>query len=491
MSKRPANLFRSKNTNNNNGSGYVIIGDTAAATLYARRLLNNNISQPIYIITEGMDRINTDGILDPNFVMVNSHRMLNFLKTEQIHMIPSGDNDHEDDGHIIQKELVIHHYIGTGKLGDFITSYHIPRLGPWFTHTSNGRLERFLSESTMKSPLSPQESVIVDKISNLWKIPKTSFFIVREPSVLSAHYIFLQGSSVGVRRKIFYDEYHRVNSATNVDYITELSQLKITQNGSGLYNVLVNDTNLENVRVVWKTNHFTFLRLVTEAGIKVHDLLVPTFYRAVLSIPVKNSDNECKDKDYCSCFSSNLPKNTCSVSVQGRGVDLTDVEETEDFLTSHVTFSLYDIGNPKHTGISWLVQAYTTREDFSIIHPAGKYADSNYHLLIVEAVSTKNKRRTSYNIGEREIKVNYNDRITEANYLSQFAHIVSGVYNVYTGLSMNVSSLLEELSLCTSNAICHDANLITDYSFRQSPMITVLDLVSNLYGMDIYPSIKF
>ena len=131
----------------------------------------------------------------------------------------------------------------------------------------------------------------------------------------------------------------------------------------------------------------------------------------------------------------------------------------------------------------------TTTEDLSVVTPEGKYADSGRQLLIIEALSTKNKRRATYNTSEREIQVNYNDRIFEEGYLNQFAHIVAGVYNAYTGLLIPVDSLITESSVCSANSgTCHDANILTDYSLRQSPMISVLELTSHLYGSEIYPN---
>jgi len=136
--KRPTSIARKECANAHNSTntyGYAIIGDTASATLYAKRLLGNKVTTPISIISEGVDRTNLEDLGDVGFVANNNLRALHNLMTEQIHMVPAGDNQNEDDDSAdTQPERIIHYYIGAGPLGDFIGAYHIPRLGPWFTH---------------------------------------------------------------------------------------------------------------------------------------------------------------------------------------------------------------------------------------------------------------------------------------------------------------------------------------------------------------------
>lgn len=552
MSKRPTNITRrnlSTAHSATNNFGYAIIGDTAAATLYAKRLLGNNVTQPISIIIEGVDRFNVEDLTDVAFAANNNKRILHYVKPEQIHMIPAGDNNDDPDDHIIQNEQIIHYHVGVGPNGDFISAYTIPRAGPWFTHSSNGRLERFLSESTVKSNLNSQEVEVVNRLSQIWGLNQTSSLVVKGPSILNAHYEFLQLHDNTAIREIFQDEYHMVNQATNVDYVTETGNLRFTgiSGGSGtsgmsggLYNITANNLSLTSVRPIWKTNPYTYLRLAGEGGLNPGQLLLPTFYRAVLSIPIGGSGasgftglsgctavasppgyvcfsctgftghsgiSGCSatftcGSNTCTCFCNPpvtsqppggpilSPLSICYVGLPGlAGINFIGVPGTEDLITSHVTFSLYDIANPKSSSLAWLVQAYTTPEDLSVVHPDGKYADLGRHLLIIEALSTKNKRRTSYNNAEHEIQVNYNDRLAEQGYLTQFAHIVASVYNAYTGMLIPVQSLLDEASVCSANSgTCQDANYITDYSLRQSPMISVIELASHLYGVDIYPN---
>lgn len=514
--KRPTTIARKEYANAHssaNSYGYAIIGDTAEATLYAKRLLNNKVTTPISIISEGVDRTNVEALSDVDFAASNNLRILHYLTTEQIHLIPVGDNQNEDDEANTQPERIIHYSIGAGALGDFIAAYHIPRLGPWFTHSSNGHLERFLSESTVKSNLTPQEATVVSRLQSIWGLNPTSSIVVKVPSILNVHYEFLQHHENAFFRELFLEQYHIVNQANNVDYVSETSNLHFspaTGGTGGLVNITGNNLSLTGVKPIWKTNPFTYLRLAAKGGLNPAPLLLPTFYRAVLSIPIGGTGatgitgitgSVVPGPSGFICFatggdSSMLggpitpPGAVCFVGLTGNsGVNLIDASGTEDLLTSHITFSLHDIANPRHSGLAWLVQAYTTPEDLSVVHQEGRYADTNRTLLIVEALSTKNKRRASYNVAEDEVQLNYNDRLAEQGYLRQFALIVASIYNAYTGSIIAVDSLLNESSVCAATSgTCHDSNTLVDYALRESPMVSIIELASHMYGVDIYPN---
>ena len=517
--RRPTNMARREHADVNNSAnatnGHAIIGDTAAATLYAKRLLGNHVTTPISIISEGVDRTNAEGLSDVDFTADNNLRILHYLINQKIHLITGSDNDHRSnssDSDDTKPERIIHYRVGAGPLGDFVGAYHIPRLGPWFTHSSNGRLEHFLSESTVKFPLTSQETQIVNRLQQIWGLHATSSITVKSPSILNVHHEFLDEHEDSFVRELFLDEYNRVNQAKTVDYITEATDLKFTpvSGASGLYNITGNNVSLTSVRLNWKTDSFTFLRLATNGGLRVAPLLLPTFYRAVLSIPITGTGatgssgatgSTVSGPSGFVCFSSSetdrdvggpiTPMNAvCFVGLTGmNGIDLSTARVTDDLITSHVTFSLYDIANPRHSSLAWLVQTYTTREDLSVIEQEGRYADHGRTLLIIEAISTKNKRRTSFDKAENEVQVNYNDQSVERGYLTQFALIVASIYNAYTGQLISTDHLLNNSSVCSATSgTCHDSNMLVDYSLRQSPMVSIVELASQLYGADIYPN---
>ena len=463
MSKRPTSKKDCiASTSSTNTYGYAIIGDTAAGTLYAKRLIGNKVTTQISLINEGVSRTNLDNISDTDFIAQNNKTSLHFLQHEKIHMISHGDNIHQDDEDITtQQEQIIQFYVPSGALGDFISAYHIPRLGPWFTHSTETRAEKFFGQNTTKTPLNSQEVIVSNYLANLWGLTSTSSFIVKKPSILNCHYTFVVDNSDTIEREIFLDYYQLVSQESNVDYITEKNNIKFEKITTNTYNITGTDLSLESVKPIWKTNLYTYLRLATEGGLEPSPVQIPVFYRAVLPI-----------------------------SQNAGSVDLTTLGDSGDLITTHIAFSLYDISSTKNSNLVWLVQCYTTTEDLSVVDPAGKYADTGKTLLIVEAICTKNRRNASYNMTEKEIQLKYNDKTVESGYLNQFAQIVSNVNAAYTGTTIPVDSLISDSSTCGPSGTCHDGNIVLDFAQRQSPLVTVIETIGQLYGKDLYPVIS-
>lgn len=466
MSKRPTTKSRNEYLTSNNSVntyGYAIIGDTVSSTLYAKRLLGNRVTTAITLINEGSDKVNVEDLTQTNFAANNTKRILHHLNTERIHLIPAGDTNTEDDDELVtgQTEQVFYYHIGSGQLGDFISAYHIPRVGPWFTESSNGRLEKFLTEFTLKSALNSVEINVASAIKSTWELVSTSSVVVKSPSILNCHYEFVEEHDNHIMRQLFLDAYHTVNQTANIDYINEATNIKFTSSGtSGVYNITGSNFSLTGVKPIWRTNPYTSLRIATMGGLNLSPVYLPTFYRYVASIP----------------------------SING-STGLGPLRSSGDLVTTHLTFSLSDLANPKNSALVWLVQCYTADEDLSVVDQSGRYADTGKTLLVVEAVCTKNKRKVTYNIGERKFRVNYNGRIAENGWLQQFAQIASNVNKAYTGAIIPTNTLISDVSVCGVNGTCHDGNTIVDYSVRESPMVSILELASHMYGLDIYPKI--
>lgn len=474
MSRRPTTkIRRNASPSVSAPKGYAVIGDSAAAVLYIKRLLGNNIATPVTLITQGVDRTSENGIRDIEFPVCKSKRILHYLRPEQIHMIPHGDVTCEDDDNDsgtdlenIDTDKVLQYYVGSGPLGDSISAYSTAYVGPWFQHSSDNYLERFLNEHTIQSCLNKQESNIVNKISDFFDIPKTSSAIVKGPSVMRVHRSFRDLSGDNYRRELFLHQYHNINQHHNVDIASEVSNLKFEAiEGSPYFNITGSGgLNLKSVKPVWKLNPYTYLHLATKGNYDTNaELHLPSFYRARLSIPMINGD---------------------------AGENFSKIDLTPDLIATHVEFSLHDLNNPKHSGLTWLIQAYTTPEDLSVVEQEGRYADNCRILLIVEALCTKNRRRASFDPAENETQVLYNERLVEYNYLYSFAKIVAELYHIHTGATTTPEKLIEDESVCTPQGTCQDGNAVVDYATRESPMVTTIQLVSHLYGGDVFPNLN-
>jgi hypothetical protein len=483
LSKRPSTQARvncAAITSTLNTSGYAVIGDTVSGTLYARRLLNNGITQPITLINEGVDITNRECILEVSFPATNSKRILQYLIPEQVNLMNSAD----EGAPTYEEDKIFKYYVGSGPLGDFIATYFSPRVGPWFTTFTSNRLIPFINTFTIKVNLNPKEMAVSSFLQNVWGIPSTTSVIVKTPSILGVHYIFMTYDDVSdtYLRQLFVPEYKAVSQTSNVDVITGARNLVFNPTAvNTVYDITGTDTGMGEIditdaRLVWKTNYYTYFRLAANGGLNPKPALLPTFYRARLPIPLASVTGvSTTSTPPCSCSYTG----TTGTIGSGFGADL---------ITSYISFSLYDLNNPKQTTIAWLAQAYTTSEDLSVTDPSGAYADTGYNYLIIEAISVKNKRKSSFDTTLQEVQVLYNDPDTENAFLLQFATIATTVYQAYTGKTLTPETLIQDSSVCNANGACQDANVIVDYSLRESPLSVVMQLVSALYGSELYPT---
>lgn len=527
-------------------SGIAIFQDSTASVLYARRLLANNVRVPIYLLNKGVNRTSTRNVTDTSFVPDHTKCVLQYMYSQQ-HRYVSYDNDtnnHIDyeltnsssnstDDTFPQNDRVVSFHTGSGPLGDLISSYYIPRVGPWFYEpnlNSTTRLENFIQASTMHTSLNSQEQLVSDRLSQIWNIPYTNSVVVRQPSILDGHYVFARTDSNGnIKRQLFLDQYHQVKNSVNVRSDINhfrFTQVNTTSNGTPIYDIDADGEIIPNVRLIWKTTPGKYQQTTAEGGAPSKDLDLPVLYRA--SIPISTSgsgnpgltactgDNGCSGnsghtKCGCSSSSSNYSYNSsiksskcgCTGGFTGDcygqtgytglsgTVNLDNLPDMGDLVTTHVAFSLPELGKSKNSTVSpiaWIVSAYTTPEDLYVTEPTGKYANSGYNFLIVEAFSLGNRRTTRYSDNQNQLQINQNHPSVETPHLVQFSHVVASVYHAYTGIKIPATSLLPTSSVCGNNGACTDSEYITDYSTRESPMETVTNMASALYGQPIFPS---
>ena len=472
MSNRPST--KCNKTCSSTNVNTAVIGDSAAATLYSKRLLNHGLSLPLNMITEGMDSTNIDGISDVKFIECHIRSILHFLKSEQFHYIPTGKNDSDcecDASEVpcVNIERIIKYYVGAGPLGDFISAYIVPRVGPWFSHSSDSYLTRFFERYTMRECLSTQEKLIVQQLKAIWGIPCTESVMVNKPSILGIHYIFARRGQCEHTRELFLNELGEVTNRSNTDLYTESGKLHFEAAAErGFYNVTGDNLDIQNFKLAFMTNPYSYLRIITEGGLCPKTMRLPTFYRAVYPIPMSTSStstNFCGNIDYCGLKGS-----------------------LGDSVITHTTFSLHDLNNPKNNTLAWLGQAYTTKEDLSVICQNGLYAGEDKVLLIVEAVNTKNKRKVQYSASHKELQIYYNSPRIEYGFLLQFARIVADLILAHSGITVDPLTLIERSGVCSIDGACHENSFVMDYTHRESPMVTVLQMASNLYRSDIFPS---
>lgn len=469
MSNRPSTKKQQTCHNAHNSSnsyGYVIIGDTAASILYANRLLHNGVTGSIDILVQGMDRTNVNGLGNINYAVDNVRRSLQNLYPEQIHMIPNGDHSCLDDDDAAQDSQIVQYFVGSGIMGDFISSYFVPRQGPWYNNSTTSRLETFTKKQTSKIKLNSQENHVLDQLVNSFNLDEVcSSIIVNSPSILNSQLPFFEQPDCDFYRNLFFEIYNYVNQASNVNIYTEVQSIKFSKNGTGTYDVTagygLDGQTLTNRKIIWKTNVYSYLRIATNGGLNPKPVRVPTAYRAVLVIPKNNPS----------------------------GVNLTNVTSTDNFITTYLAFSLYDNHNTRHSAMTWLIDCYTADEDASAVERSGSYSGTSNTLLMIDGINTKNRRVTEFNQGEQANDVFYNDNISEREWLRKFAVIVSKIYEAYTGATIDPDSLISEISVCSgTQAPCFDNYRITDVILREPPMLTAISTSIQLYGGDLYPN---
>lgn len=502
LSIRPSYLVRMNNaiatTTAGTNTDFAIIGDTASCILYARRMLNNGVTGTIHIIIEGSNRINVDGIEHEDFNSDSNLKILEYLLNERIHHIPSSDdyNDYDGGKYLDFTEKCFRHHPGAGPMGDWVSAYHIPRMGPWFPQSMSDKFRDFIYQFTFTDNLSDVEVTVKDTFRTLFNVGDTNKLRVNAPAIFNLHRLFITPYQDRYARELFLDEFQYVHDQPNVNIYTESNfiQFQAPSNPApGVFNMTFNSSkaggavSLANVFVVFKTNPFTFNRITAQGfyplNPNLNPLKIPTFYRCVFAIPDNNTN---PNKSGPGPTGTPLPGFQTPTYPNYLGVDLTQAPRYGDYITTHLTWSLYDLDHPNNSTLCWLGQSYTTKEDFSVVEQAGSYSDSNYSLLIIEAVNTINKRKVYYDLGLKENQVIHNGDEAEALWKNQFAYICNQIYQCYVGLTGPAT--IDQISVCTQGA-CVDGDFITDEPERESPMVSILQMSSQLYSSEIYPAV--
>lgn len=498
---------------------HAVIGDTASSIFHILKLLRS-CADDIYLYTEGNDSTNMPHVDSTCFAAINAKTIIEHMIHDKIKYTRTSGKSLDcvsDETYICQlpedlrkivlryiSKKTVSYFSGSGPLGNFISAYHIPHFGPWFPRSlpNSDSIETFVRRYARTYDLNPTESVLATRLSEMWSIPKTDRVTVKRPSILCKHHVLKKrGACRGEERQLFKEVYQYVISKSNVHVKDNSDTLYFCPNNDGTYDVTTKMRTIPNLNVTFKTNPYTALRIGAVGGYPVCPLRVPVFYRACLPITAQagrlvgtlQTDGTLPTATYGPVTYPPLPVPSCNSCSSTSTRDRCGPNHLiDDYILVHNNFSLYDVTHniPQESGnlrsMVWTGSTYVTKEDFHEVDQQGWFGSNGVYLLIVEAVNFKHRRTASYNTEEDYVDLRYANIQTELKYLRQFARIVSDIYLAHTGDRVIPDSLLaiETFTLPTGQSM--ESNLIKNYSQRDSPMTSILELIAGIYGEDYY-----
>lgn len=486
MSIRPSSQYRNNATlPATTNINYVVLGDTALATVYASKLFRTlGTNNQIYLMSNGNDLTPNNSIDDPqslNYIITNSETINKGLQSERIHLVLA--NNEVINTTLDRRDLFFEKYYnyktGSGPLGDFITAYYTPFVGPWFTTDTNSEIEVFVKNSTIQKPLTNNEMIAATNIAQLLNLEMTQSIIATKPSILTLNNIFVYYSNNKLERQIFLNEYNHLSNYNNINIVNAVNNIFVKNGTDGCLQSITYNTfktkepsveiTIDNACVLWMDNLYDYVRLLGVSGVAHKKLQVPTFYRMVFAIP----------------------------KVNPTGIDLSNLNVDEyplnigDGLTTRLTFCCTDVADPgEGMNLSvpqWNVTCYTTDED--LCNPdQSVYANTaeGKTLLIIEAISLTNRRVVSWDEINLSVSVNLNPNSIEIGRYEAFMLLAANVYMAYTG-SAPTSAAMGVSSVCNSTGICIDSIPLITTTSRESPLISVTRMCISLFGGVSYP----
>jgi len=438
----------------------VIIGDTAAAVLYAYRKAVTNNQSNIILLCQGVDSLlNNPNITNLNFATQyynNKADYFNPTRTAYIQQTDSGANDYDD---LSQTECNFT-FNPWGPLGDVVYQL-IMDIGPWFNSRTKSNVQRKIDDQCIQTPYTAVETKVADYIKSTFNLQVSKSIIVKCPSVTYYHYYLAvqDNQNQNQIRNIFFQQYQDlILQSDNFTLYPQVVNLKFTEGTGSLFNVSFSsneqDFEIDDCIVKWKTVPQQFQPLATMGGTTVKPSNTPVQYRAVIAM----------DKT--------------DAGLDGATVLL-------DGTSSRVCFSLGNINQSKNKlPIGWMVTAYTT--DYDVF--SGQQADpsTNNTLLIVEAVAIgKNDRKYSFNQFSQELQVWYQTPDCEATYFENFQEIVTEIYAGYVGVSSTAPNVDQYILFTVDGKAVTQDNVTSIPNYMVQPYI-LLNLASNLYGLWYY-----
>jgi len=493
MSIRPSALYRNvAQTALPTDLNYVVVGDTSLAVIYADKLLREikrlNSSSKVYLLTSGNNQMPNTGVEALDYIMVNNRTIQKGLKNQRLHLIVSADeitNSALDRRDILYEEYFLY-ASGAGPLGDMITAYYIPVCGPWFTSDSKGQLEVFVKDSTIQKALTQNEMIAATNISNLLGLAMTQSIVATRPSILTVNHIFVYYEQSKLERQIYIDGFiDLTNNRDIVKVVTGVNNIFIAPETSCLntvtYTTLKNipkdqnstplsPTVVNNACVLWMDNLYDYVTTLGLSDVVHKKVQVPVFYRIVFPIPKVNP---------------------------ATGIDLSNLNQLEyplniGNISTRLTFCCTDVADAgdanNNNTPTWNFSIYTSDEDFSNTNAGGTYANTGdgKTLLIIEGISLTNRRTVRWDDINASVSVNLNPNAIELGRYNAFLLIAANVYMAYTGSPPPLP--IGAQSICTVDGLCTDSTSISHASSHESPMISVIRMLTSLYGGTTYPT---
>jgi len=304
---------------------FAFIGDTSECTASAykfykqgKKIYNKNNSNKIFkiiILFEGQDQITTHGkIRDVSFVANNITFIKSFFRPHNINYISRGDSISESTANQYPN-IAQFMKIPRGPCSDFLTLPTIPEicLGYIDLYTAKNSIQ-FLQENVISVDFNSVEKTVTKAFANsisLGKIgsceelvgasvPKTHLFFAEKPcgtapvttrNILQAYYFKLLDLSLGNTGvvNVFYN-------VTNLMFKKSTIGLgwDVTFNTPGIKNTNPPPLTYTNTVVKFKTDPYTYVRLVTEGlqGCSTDDSRTPVIvrapvqYRSLIAAPI-------------------------------------------------------------------------------------------------------------------------------------------------------------------------------------------------------------
>lgn len=481
-----------------NDTEYAIIGNTVAALMYVLKLRKEGVTQKIHVVTGIHNNLYNKDVESMDFIVKEVKTILHTLMTAKIHYVPSSSSNCPSGPlshyHV---DRCVHYLYGSGVLGDVISSPKLPNFGPWFHKNlgSSKQIQKYVKTFSTTQELNTIEQTVADRLNNIWSVPFTANVTVDTPSIACKHFFLKKVRHNKYIRELFKDVYEKVEDLPNVHFHNSTDTLYFEPGTTpGNYNIETRNWNLNDVKLVFKTNPYSFLNTAARGGLCVDPVSTPTFYRAV--IPVASNGNVLVGTRGTNTYGINyspivLPTNTVQQGKCGCSLTTTSCNSICPANNNHVisenTFSLPDLDSTNSSNrITWAAHQYLTKEDYFPTNQTGWFAGNNYNLLIVEGICYDNKRNTTYSNPEQEIQVRYNGKEKEEKYLYQFARITCDVIFAYTGIVITPESILADQVMNVSTGAAMDSNLVENVMTRESSLTVLLEMIAGTFGHEYY-----